>query len=217
MDYKTGSKEFRLSDILYGHNLQMFLYLLMLQKGDRAQVRKQLHAGAAEAIEPCGALYIPAKNPAVSAEAGDTPEKLRQAREAERRRIGLVLDDDELIEAMERGGTYRFLPIKRKNDGSFTKASKVASPEQIKLLLFKTEAMLRKIALDISSGEIEAEPIRTGDAGEEKGAVCRYCAFQDACQFDPSMKKDHYRVPISCSNERVFEILAEEAKGENAQ
>ncbi|MBR5390123.1 MAG: PD-(D/E)XK nuclease family protein [Clostridia bacterium] len=217
VDYKTGSKEFRLSDILYGHNLQMFLYLLMLQKGDRAQVRKQLHAGAAEAIEPCGALYIPAKNPAVSAEAGDTPEKLRQAREAERRRIGLVLDDDELIEAMERGGTYRFLPIKRKNDGSFTKASKVASPEQIKLLLFKTEAMLRKIALDISSGEIEAEPIRTGDAGEEKGAVCRYCAFQDACQFDPSMKKDHYRVPISCSNERVFEILAEEAKGENAQ
>ncbi|MBQ7492210.1 MAG: PD-(D/E)XK nuclease family protein [Clostridia bacterium] len=206
MDYKTGTKVFRLSDVLDGRNLQMFLYLLMLKRGERGLVRDVMNAGAAERIEPCGALYIPAKNPSVLADAGETLEEVRKKQENDLRRIGLVLDDDGLIEAMERGGTYRFLPVKRKNDGDFTKASKIATPEQFELLLRKTEATLRRVAVEIGAGDLEANPFRKG-SGQSS---CDYCDFKDACQFDHTMRKDKYRVLKTLSNQRVFERLREE-------
>ena len=208
VDYKTGSKDFQLSDVLDGRNLQMFLYLMMLKQGEGEQVRSLLHAGEAKQIEPCAALYIPAKNPSVSADSGESPEKIRKKREDNLRRIGLVLGDDGLIEAMERGGTYRFLPVKRNKNGTFAKGSKIATPEQFELLLRKTEATLKKVAAEIGAGNVEANPSR--NKGKDNSS-CRYCDFKDACQFDTTMRKDKFRVVKSLSDALVFERLREEA------
>ena len=205
VDYKTGTKQFHLSDLLYGLNLQMFLYLMMLQQADLQQVLKACAADAAR-IQPAGALYVPAKDPFVSFQPGDDPEQVQKALDKELRRIGLVLDDSDLLEAMESGGTFRFLPVERKKGGDFTAASCVASAAQMGRLLRKTESCLRRIARQIAEGDIEATPYRTG----REDTPCRFCDYKEACHFDPTMKKDKLRfLPVE-SPARVHQILEEE-------
>ena len=205
VDYKTGTKQFHLSDLLYGLNLQMFLYLMMLQQADLQKVLKACGNDAAR-IQPAGALYVPAKDPFVSFQPGDDPEQVQKALDKELRRIGLVLDDSDLLEAMERGGTFRFLPVERKKGGDFTAASCVASAAQLGRLLRKTESCLRRIARQIAEGDIEATPYRTG----REDTPCRFCDYQEACHFDPTMKKDKLRfLPVE-SPARVHQILEEE-------
>ena len=205
VDYKTGSKQFHLSDLLYGLNLQMFLYLMMLGQADLQAVL--LATGQkAQRLEPAGALYIPAKDPFVSAQPGQADAEVQKALDKELRRIGLVLDDSDLLEAMEKGGTFRFLPVDRRKDGSFTAASCVASAAQMGRLLRKTEDSLRQIARQIAGGDIEATPYRTG----RDDTPCRFCDFKEACHFDPTLKKDKLRfLPVE-SPARVHEILKEE-------
>ena len=205
VDYKTGSKQFHLSDLLYGLNLQMFLYLMMLQQADLQGVLKACGAQAAR-VQPAGALYIPAKDPFVAFQPDDDPRQVQKNLDRELRRIGLVLDDDDLLETMEKGGSFRFLPVERKKDGSFTAASCVASAAQMGRLLRKTESCLRRIARQIAEGDIEATPYRAG----REDTPCRYCDFKDACHFDPTLKKDKLRfLPVE-SPARVHAILEEE-------
>ncbi len=215
VDYKTGKKEFRLSDLLYGLNLQMFLYLLMLSRADRQQLLAVTgqSGGEIRQIVPCGALYIPAKDPFVQTEPGATPEEARLALEKSLRRIGLVLEDRDLVEAMERGGRFRFLPVEMNKQGNFTANSCLASAEQLGRLLRKTERTLRRIAREIAGGELEATPYRTG----REDTSCRFCDFREACHFDTGLRRDRLRFLPSESPEQVYALLEEEEKKEQEE
>jgi ATP-dependent helicase/nuclease subunit B len=142
VDYKTGTKQFHLSDLLYGLNLQMFLYLMMLQQADLQAVCKACGTDAAR-IQPAGALYIPAKDPFVAAQPGEDPAQVQKNLDKELRRIGLVLEDSDLLEAMERGGSFRFLPVERKKGGDFTAASCVASSDSSARSIWRKAARTR--------------------------------------------------------------------------
>lgn len=212
VDYKTGTKQFHLSDLLYGLNLQMFLYLMMLTRADRDRVLS-VCGRQARNIVPCGALYIPAKDPFAAVRPGEDHAAVQKVLDKELRRIGLVLDDGDLLETMEHGGTFRFLPVERRKQGGFTATSCVASAAQMGRLLRKTETTLRRIARDIAGGDIEATPYRTG----RDDTPCRFCDFREACHFDPTLKKDKLRfLPVE-SPARVHEILEQEEQQEEVR
>jgi len=207
-DYKTGNKAFSLSDILNGLNMQMFIYMLMLrgmQQDELSELaEKSLGIGASQ-YRPCAALYIPVKSPFVSANAASTDADILDARRKEVKRIGLVTDDREIIDALEHPvgeGEYRFLPVKLTKKG-FSASSKVASERNIGLLLDKTDDNLRKISHNISKGDIEAQPYAMGGGR----TYCDWCPFKEACHFDINMEKDRYRFFRSLKNEDVFRIL----------
>lgn len=102
MDYKTGRKSFSLSDVMYGLGMQMLLYLFAL---DRAGERLY---GVETA--PAGVLYIPAREVLLSEEHDLTDEELEKKRLEKLRRSGLVLDEPEVLRAMERGDGAQRLP-----------------------------------------------------------------------------------------------------------
>ena len=97
IDYKTGGKDFKLGDVLYGLNMQMLVYLAALVQSGRRL--------------PAGILYVPAAEPSVSAERGASPEEIAKAGMKELRMSGLVLSDGEIIEAMEAGAKGVFIPV----------------------------------------------------------------------------------------------------------
>lgn len=211
VDYKTGVKEFHLSDLLYGLNLQMFLYLLMLQHSDPALVRQRLQLPADVDIQrviPAAALYIPTKAPFIAGERHEGQDALQKRLDKELKRIGILRGDEGIPEALEHsdGGVYRFLPVHLKKDGSYDAKSAVADAAQMGRLLRRTQQVLQTIGFCLANGDVEATPYRKGF----DFTACQWCDYRAACHFDLNMKKDTFRQHPTLDNETVHGILAEE-------
>lgn len=213
VDYKTGSKKFRLSDVLYGLNMQMFLYLLMLERGASSELlrlAREKTGSQPQSIQAAGALYIPAKDPFVPAEQGEDAEKIGQRLDKLRQRIGLVRSDPDILQALEHAadGKYRFLPVSTGKGGTLSAASAVASAEQFGRLLRRVENTLGELCDRLAGGDIEATPHRM-----EKGrSICDYCDYRAACHFDESMEKDRLRWLAPMKDAEVHALLEEEEK-----
>lgn len=109
VDYKTGRKKFDLSDVLYGMNLQMLLYLFSLGENG-----KLLYG---EEIVPAGVLYVPARDGVISEDGDISDAELEKKRSKGLRRSGLVLSDPEVIRAMEHADTPKYIPVDFKKNG----------------------------------------------------------------------------------------------------
>ncbi|MDR2356700.1 MAG: PD-(D/E)XK nuclease family protein [Oscillospiraceae bacterium] len=169
IDYKTGGKEFDLSDVRHGLNAQMLIYLSALRGWD---------GPAADAI-PAGVLYVPAKDVALPADRNVSDGELRRLRTEKLKRSGVLLNDPDVLLAMECGERNVYLPVKRGDDGSFTGESLVTAPEMDKLLEY-ADAVLERAAADIMDGRMAPDPYAKG--GRQN--VCEFCDYRAACYFD---------------------------------
>lgn len=209
-DYKTGSKAFTLSDLLEGLNMQMFIYMLMLRGvgqtalSDLGQAALGLPSSAAY---PCAALYIPAKSPYVHVTADSSAAEIEEQREKKVRRIGIVCENDDLIEALEHNveGKYRFLPVSRTTKGALSATSQVVDMEEMGDLIAETEYNLARMARRISGGEIAASPYARGNM-----KYCDWCPYRAACQFDTGMQGDRYRYIKKYKKDAVIAKIREE-------
>lgn len=220
VDYKTGSKSFRLSDVLNGLNLQMFLYFIMLRNGAAEHMlheARQRLSGEADVLAPAAALYVPVKNPYTPASPDEAEgDKVRARVADERRRLGLLVGDPELVCALEHpaeGGTFRFLPAALDENGGVKARDAVATAEQFGRIVRKTEDVLRELARLVAGGDIEAQPVRTDRAH----GVCDWCEFKTACHFDMTMKKDKERRIRALPAAEVHEALAGEYEKEEGE
>lgn len=214
-DYKTGTKTFGIGDIPNGMNLQMFIYMLMLQNTPVSRLVSESHGvlkGQADKMSACAALYIPVKSPYVDALPSDSPEDILEKRRLDVKRHGLVTDEREIIEALEHsdGDNYRFLPVKFKKDGGFDSRSTVAGKKGFDLLTEKTRSILEKIAREISGGNIETTPYANG-----KNTYCDWCPYRAACQFDVNNGRDRYRYIKREGHKETLKMLAEEEEKDN--
>jgi len=173
-DYKTGVKKFSLSDVCQGMDLQMLLYLFTLQK------RGGGHFGA-EKIVPAGVLYAPARFDIVCADGDVTDEELAALRRTSARRSGLVLANEEVVEAMEPGPEKRFIPVKLKKDGGLSGDS-LASLERFGALDRYIDKTLAALAAELRAGSVEADPWFKN----ARDNACQFCDYREACLFDES-------------------------------
>lgn len=114
IDYKTGNKKFRLSDVALGVNLQMLLYLYSL--GENAGKR---FGGE---VVPAGVLYTPVKRPEKSASMSESSQETSPERPN-----GILIDDEEVLRAMEKDLSGKYIPVKVKKDGSLYASSSVVT------------------------------------------------------------------------------------------
>ena len=170
VDYKTGKKSFDFADVEDGRGLQMLLYLFALTRGGERVL------GPGESV-PAGVLYIPARTPLVDGERGMTDEEIQRSRDRLLRRQGLVLDDPEVLSAMERAqGAYRFLPVSGGRGGS----DYLVTPEQMDALDRYITQALHDAAGELAAGNIDADPYWQG---ADKNP-CRWCDYRAACHFE---------------------------------
>lgn len=200
VDYKTGKKSFDLSEVRMGLDIQMLLYLFALQKEGTSYFHHE--------IEPAGVLYLPARDDLLSAERSITPEQLAALREKSLRRSGLLLNDREVLAAMEHSALTEphFLPLKINRDGDITDG--VASAAQLGKLSICVESLLRKIAREVRDGNIDADPCCRG----EDDSVCRFCDWASACHFEDGRGSDHLRYILPVKREEFWEQVEQESK-----
>ncbi len=195
-DYKTGVKAFDLSDVCQGLNMQMLLYLFTLQKGAAARY-------GVKRILPAGVLYVPARFEILDADSDVTAEELEALRRKTVRRSGLLLDDSEVLEAMEPGPDRRFLPIRLKKDGTPYKDSEgcLATMERFGALSRYIDATLEKLAQALQSGSVAADPWFKSS----RENACTFCDYRQACLFDEAA--DGWRLRTKLSPEEAWERI----------
>ena len=170
VDYKTGRKSFDFSDVEDGRGLQMLLYLFALSREGKGLF-------GPEDTVPAGVLYVPARTPLVDGERGMSDGEIQKSRDRLLRRQGLVLDDPDVLAAMERpAGEYRFLPIGAGKGG----LDYLVTPEQMDALDEYITRALRAAAGELAAGNIDADPYWQG---ADKNP-CRWCDYKAACHFE---------------------------------
>lgn len=194
VDYKTGKKEFSLSDVWYGMNLQMLLYLFTLEKHG-----PQLYG---KPVVPAGVLYIPAFDKAVSSPTDLSDEEIAQEKAKQRMRSGLILQDEAVITAMEAGEEHKYLPVTVKKRGSSVPDA-LATAEQLGLLARHIDDTLQKLAGELKAGSIAADPYYKG---QQKNA-CMFCDYADACYFEEGKHGDVRRYLPNLPATKVWTMM----------
>ncbi len=179
VDYKTGKKDFDYCDILSGVGLQMLLYLFALEQAGEAVIGG--HPIAA------GVQYFPARVPLVTADGRMTDEEAEKARIKEWKRKGLLLEDEDVLAAMEPGGEMRRLSCTRRKDG--TLSGDLADREQLKMLRSYVFGVLSDLVDQIASGTIAPNPYSRGSSYN----ACAYCPYGSICHKSEVKERRNFK------------------------
>lgn len=151
VDYKTGSREFKISDVLYGLNLQMLIYLYAAVKGSK------------EDEKAAGILYM---------------QPSREEKGKNTAMNGLLIKDLSVVTAMEAENRGEFVPrLSVNKDGSFSKTNNsFIDGEDFNEIFTYIDKKLCGIGNKIASGNIDIDPV-----DGYKSPACKYCDFASVC------------------------------------
>lgn len=201
IDYKSGNKDFRLSDIYYGLQLQLILYLSTIwEKGIK---------GVAEDIEPAGVFYFKLDEPLIRTKGKEENKDIEKEIMKELKMKGLILADTNIIKEMDNtiDGYSMIIPAMMRKDGSLGKNSSVATIEQFEILKSHAKDLLYSISKEINKGNIDISPYKKGDY-----TSCKYCPYTSICRFEGNLSGNKYKILKDINNEKVWELLGEDAK-----
>lgn len=136
VDYKTGHRDFKLPDILFGQNMQMLIYLYALTKDEQFGGKS------------AGILYMPA-----SRDKSDS--------KSSRRMNGLLAADEALVTAMDKENKGEFVP----RFSEKTPSDSFVKPQDFDKIFAFIEQKLKSSGRALFSGDIAADPVDGLDSG----------------------------------------------------
>lgn len=193
VDYKTGRKDFDYCDVFNGVGLQMLLYMFALRSSGSAILGD--HPVAA------GVQYFPARAPYITAEGRLNEQEAEQERSAQWKRRGLLLRDEEVLQAMEPGEAPERMCYTVRKDGSLS--GDLADRDQMKLLEQYVFHVLAEMVDDIASGNVEANPYTRGSSHN----ACAYCPYGSVCHKSGVTGRRNYK---AMKSERFWEEIGRE-------
>ncbi|MGN1131811.1 MAG: PD-(D/E)XK nuclease family protein, partial [Ruminococcus sp.] len=170
VDYKTGIKEFKIGDILYGLNLQMLIYLSAIKKNG------QDYFG--ENIVPCGVLYQPSSTGFVSADYSATEEEIQKEQNKSLKMSGIILDNTSVILGMDKSGKGTYIPVKIGKNGPTGSKDSLFNLAEMGMIFRNIDDLLTQMAETLHRGEIEFNPAM------DKYNACQYCPYLSVCGYE---------------------------------
>jgi len=195
VDYKTGKKDFDYCDVFNGVGLQMLLYLFALEQGG-----EQLFGGRPIVA---GVQYFPARFPYLSEDGHLTEEEARKEHIKNARRRGLILKDEDVIEAMEPGGEITRLSCKLNKDGEIL--GDVADAAQLRQLKRYIFDYLGNLVDDIAAGRVDPNPYTRGTSH----SACAFCPYGSVCARDKEAGRRNYKAMTA---QRFWEEIGKEGE-----
>lgn len=177
VDYKTGVKDFSLDDVRHGINLQMLLYLFTLCRSNSSGFRTAVGLSADKQALPAGVIYLSANIPTIEAEDYDSEENILSEAESKLKRSGLILNEEQVLLAMNNKLDSRFLAdIKPSKEGMLT--GKALTDSQGFADIFESLSdTVKRIASELHSGKADASPLLY--KGHDP---CEYCSAAPVCR-----------------------------------
>ena len=223
VDYKTGSDTVDVEYIRGGYKLQLMVYLkaavegLSISDGEASPDGSEVHE-----LQPAGVFYFKIddletdadKNAVTRQDSADKTSSsiggpaagsnLAQRLDESYRLVGIVLNDEKLISAMDRefaedgAGSSSVVPVKIAGKNKELKAAAgghLMEHEEFNELMEQVDQQVKRICTEICSGNIDIKPKRERkkDLSGHKTA-CRYCEYKSICMFDTSFDSCRYEL-----------------------
>ncbi len=186
VDYKTGTKVFKLFDILKGMSLQMLIYLCALSENG---------------LKPSGVLYMPSTITNTSADRTMTEADLAKDRDKKMCMNGLVLQKSEIIEAMESAVAGQYIPVKLQKNGELGGKESLVTQDELQIIFDYVKKLISTMSYELLAGDIAVKPnLDTKD-------ICTYCPYLSVC-----LNEKREVLNITGNKSKAFEIIR--GKGE---
>ena len=202
-DYKTGGVTFDLTEVYYGLQMQLILYLNAAMELLRQQGKHPV---------PAGIFYYRIQDPVVEYQPLESDEELRHRRMKEMKASGTALRDPETARHFDRnlrpGSTSDVLPAGLKQDGSFTAKSALLDEAAFYTLGRHVEKVAREAAKEILEGSAEIDPY-----SYRQETACDFCPYRAVCGFDRRIRGYRLRELLPMKQEEVLEKMEEYSGG----
>lgn len=196
VDYKTGVKKFRLSDVLAGLNMQMLLYLISIWRNGK---------GDYENIIPSGVLYFPARMETNSVSRESSSEEKQNSRFSATTMSGMLLEDEQIIKRMDKQLRGLFIPVKFDAKKGTVKGDFI-SMESFRRLAERLDGYIEEIGNSIHDGLVDARPV----SGTGHGDTCTWCDYRDVCMRE----NENIRYVENLNHSECIRIIGGEGNGE---
>ncbi len=168
VDYKTGQKKFKLSQLFDGLNIQMVLYLMALEKNGKEYFGETV---------PAGVLYLPSRIGISNYldQRSPSAENIAAQKRVSGKLSGMVLDSPVVFNGMGVDKFPDYFPVGYKKDGSST--GDFYSLDNFRNLSKVIDHKIIGMGNALHKGEIEAVPCGSDGVGQ----MCQYCSYKAVC------------------------------------
>lgn len=192
IDYKTGTKTFKLGEVFDGLNMQMLIYLMCLWDNGHERYGN---------VVPAGILYVPAKKGNGTVGRNASEEEIAGMKLKNGVMNGMILENEKVLRGMEADAEGRFIDAKIDSKGRMK--GNFISLENFRRLHKRIDDMLSSMGMKLHTGQIEALPVAEG----AYKSTCEYCDFADICRRNSSSP---IRNMHNITHDKAIEELKEE-------
>lgn len=188
VDYKTGTPDITLTEIVAGYRLQLITYLMAVLSSGKSS------------LLPGALLYIYLKGDTLTVPVPDGGIPEGKPKEL----AGYFLDDTDILTALDKNLATpdSFLPINQTKKGTWTARSPVLTLEEMKALFALTRDRLLSLYENLKNGQIPIRPVRC-----KSRTPCAFCPYRSICRFDPKMPGNRYEEIDTTPDSAVKETL----------
>ncbi len=185
VDYKTGRKEMKFSDVYYGTELQLFGYMDCIKINDE--------------IKPGAALYFRLDEPLLNLGKITEFEEVEKEITKKLKMSGVALDDMDILSALDENFENK---TESSMDITDVKGT-LALNDFNRVCEFVREKLISEVE-SIKRGEISAKPILA-----DKDIACTNCGYLSICKFDTSIMGNEYNYLKTISQGEALENMLE--------
>ncbi|MGE4284560.1 MAG: helicase-exonuclease AddAB subunit AddB [Clostridia bacterium] len=193
IDYKSGTKAFKLADVYYGLQIQLITYLDAIWENGGKNL--------GQPILPGGILYFRIDDPIIKSRGDISAQEIEKEIMKQLKMKGLLLADVKLIREMDRDidGDSLIIPARVNKGDVLGKTSCAATMEQFEKLRGHVKKLLAQMGEELLKGNVSITPYK-----KNKFTSCSYCDYASVCQFDTMMQDNKYRILQDMKDEDVW-------------
>ena len=195
IDYKTGNKNFKYSELVSGYDIQVFVYLK-----DAMEREKREHSD--KHIIPAGAFYFHVSNPYVT-KTSKIGETVDDGASKEQRNTNYIMEgllNSDCVEAFD--GENNVTEIIKKDSRSADEFA--VNSEEYEGVLDYIDDKLEEVRSEIIGGNIDIDPY---------DGVCEWCEYKGICRVD--MKFEEPKKLESIGKKEALEAINGESDVED--